>query len=149
MSTLRGKRGFPRTIGHQYRIPESIRPFVGPAGFPDFGCWGWTGQADRLPWRPYGLIRANIISEDARKNRRISENSFGRLAGFLFFPPSFLLPLFPSRRWVASSSSSSRHSTAWLAASGQSWKEKLGVRFAMCAHRSLAPSMQLIAVLHK
>lgn len=58
---------------------------------------GWTNQADRLPWRPYGLIRANIISEDARKNRRISENSFGQRSlsffSFLlssFFPSSFL-----------------------------------------------------------
>lgn len=55
---------------------------------------GWTNQADRLPWRPYGLIRANIISEDARKNRRISENSFGQrsLSFFSFLLPSF----FPS-----------------------------------------------------
>lgn len=52
---------------------------------------GWTNQADRLPWRPYGLIRANIISEDARKNRRISENSFGQRSLSFF---SFLLPSF-------------------------------------------------------
>lgn len=88
------ERELSRTIGHQHRTPESIRPFVGPAaGFPDFGRRGWTSQANRLPWRPYGLIRANIISEDARKNRRISENSFGQLVGFLFFPCSFLLSL--------------------------------------------------------
>lgn len=49
---------------------------------------GWTNQADRLPWRPYGLIRANIISEDARKNRRISENSFGQRS-LSFFSRSF------------------------------------------------------------
>lgn len=57
---------------------------------------GWTNQADRLPWRPYGLIRANIISEDARKNRRISENSFGQhsLSFFSFLLPSFFLSSF-------------------------------------------------------
>lgn len=87
-------REFARTTSYQYRTPGYIRPFVGPTGFPDFGRRGWTNQADRLPWRPYGLIRANIISEDARKNRRISENSFGqRSLGFF----SFLLPsFFPS-----------------------------------------------------
>lgn len=87
-------RGFARTTSHQYRTPEYIRPFVGPTGFPDFGRRGWTNQADRLPWRPYGLIRANIISEDARKNRRISENSFGQrsLGFFPFLLPSFFPP---------------------------------------------------------
>lgn len=89
-------RGFARTTNHQYRTPEYIRPFVGPTGFPDFGRRGWTNQADRLPWRPYGLIRANIISEDARKNRRISENSFGQcsLGFFPFLRPSFFLSSF-------------------------------------------------------
>ncbi|EZA52741.1 Transcription factor collier, partial [Ooceraea biroi] len=59
---------------------------------------GWTNQADRLPWRPYGLIRANIISEDARKNRRISENSFDQcsLGFFSFLLPSFLPSFFSS-----------------------------------------------------
>lgn len=90
-------REFARTSSYQYRTPGYIRPFVGPTGFPDFGRRGWTNQADRLPWRPYGLIRANIISEDARKNRRISENSFGQrsLGFFSFLLPSFLPSLFP------------------------------------------------------
>lgn len=70
--------------------------FVGPTGFPDFGRRGWTNQADRLPWRPYGLIRANIISEDARKNRRISENSFGQCSRWVSFRSSVLSSFFPS-----------------------------------------------------
>lgn len=86
--------------------PGYIRPFVGPTGFPDFGRRGWTNQADRLPWRPYGLIRANIISEDARKNRRISENSFGRrsLGFFSFHLPSFLPSTLPSSSLLTSPS---------------------------------------------
>jgi len=86
--TARPSRLRSRTTGHQYRTPGYIRPFVGPTGFPDFGRRGWTNQADRLPWRPYGLIRANIISEDARKNRRISENSFSQRSLAYFFLPS-------------------------------------------------------------
>lgn len=89
-------RGFARTTNHQYRTPGYIRPFVGPTGFPDFGRRGWTNQADRLPWRPYGLIRANIISEDARKNRRISENSFGQCSRWVSFRSSVLSSFFPS-----------------------------------------------------
>lgn len=88
-------RGFARTTNHQYRTLEYIRPFVGPTGFPDFGRRGWTNQADRLPWRPYGLIRANIISEDARKNRRISENSFGQRSRRVSFRSSVLSSFFP------------------------------------------------------
>lgn len=88
-------RGFARTTNHQYRTPGYIRPFVGPTGFPDFGRRGWTNQADRLPWRPYGLIRANIISEDARKNRRISENSFGQRSRWVSFRSSILPSFFP------------------------------------------------------
>lgn len=90
-----------RTTDHQYRTPGYIRPFVGPTGFPDFGRWGWTNQADRLPWRPYGLIRANIISEDARKNRRISENSFGQRSLDFF---SFLCPSSCPSSFLGSSS---------------------------------------------
>lgn len=85
-----------RSDNHQYRTPGYIRPFVGPTGFPDFGRRGWTNQADRLPWRPYGLIRANIISEDARKNRRISENSFGQCSRWVSFRSSVLSSFFPS-----------------------------------------------------
>lgn len=102
-----GNRG--RTVVHPSRNANSLEasaistaplsPFVhslGRPAFQTFGFGGWTNQADRLPWRPYGLIRANIISEDTRKNRRISENSFDQLAGFLFFSLSLLLPPFLS-----------------------------------------------------
>lgn len=61
----------------QQTRPWSIRLFIRPVT-PGLGLRGWTSQADRLPWKPYGLIRANIISEDARKNRWISENGSGR-----------------------------------------------------------------------
>lgn len=133
-----GKSAF-RPARSRKRELESRTPLVHStiraAGFPDFGRRGWTRQADRLPWRPYGLIRANIISEDARKNRRISENSFGQLVGFLFFSLSFSLPPRPSGGSLAPEQTSGERKEG--REGGRRKRETEGGRFTMSIGRWL------------
>lgn len=133
-----GKSAF-RPARSRKRELESRTPLVHStiraAGLPDFGRRGWTRQADRLPWRPYGLIRANIISEDARKNRRISENSFGQLVGFLFFSLSFSLPPRPSGGSLAPEQTSGERKEG--REGGRRKRETEGGRFTMSIGRWL------------